>query len=96
MRPIKFIVIIAILSQVLLNGKALPALAAGFNIVKPVIVQTWQKQTLVDKDVISKDVIGPAKVRMVAFGLPKIKRIVNIDKIIEDLHRLRKKVEKNI
>jgi len=96
MRLIKFIIVIIILSQVLSNGKALPALAAGFSAVTPVITQAWQKQTVIDKDTINKSVIGPARVRMVAFGLPKIKRVVNIDKIVEDLHRLRNKVEMNI
>ena len=96
MRLIKFIIIVIIISQILSNGKAMPALAAGFNAVTPVIAQAWQKQTVIDKDTINKSVIGPARVRMVAFGLPKIKRIVNIDKIVEDLHRLKMKVQSNI
>lgn len=95
MRLLKLIIIIVIISQILSNGKAVPALAAGFNVISPIITQAWQKQTVIDKDIIDKG-IRPARQRMVAFVLPKIKRIVNIDKIVEDLARLRRKIQSNI
>lgn len=95
MSPIRFILVIVVLSQILSNGKVLPALAEGFNVVKPVIMQAWQKQTVIDKDTIKESVIIPAKVKMVAFMLPKVERVVNIEKIVEDLHRLKRKVEIN-
>ena len=78
------------------NGKTIPALAAGFNTVSPIITDAWQKQTVIDKDVINKDVVTKVRLRMVAFVLPKIKRAVNIDKIVEDLARLKSKVQSNI
>lgn len=95
MRLLKLIIIIVIISQILSNGKAVPALAAGFNVICPIITQAWQKQTVIDKDIIDKG-IRPARQRMVAFVLPKIKRIVNIDKIVEDSARLRRKIQSNI
>ncbi len=95
MRMLKLLIIIIIISQILTNGKAIPALAAGINAVSPVITNAWQKQTVIDKNIIQKGA-DAVKARMVAFALPKIKRVVDIDKIAEDLHRLKRKVEKNI
>lgn len=95
MRLIRFIIIVIILSQVLSNGRALPALATGYNVVSPIVIQAWQKQTVIDKDIINDGVIGRVREGMVAFVLPKIKRAVNIEKITEDLHRLKRKVQGN-
>lgn len=102
MKLIKLIIIILIICQVFSHGKAMPALAAGFNAISPVITHTWQKQTLVNKDVVARlragqaRFIGQTKTRMIASMLPKIKRAVNIDKIAEDLARLKKKVDSNV
>ncbi len=96
MRLLRLIIITLIISQILTNGKTIPALAAGINAVSPVITNAWQKQTVIDKEVINKDMAAKVRLRMVAFVLPKIKRAVNIDKIVEDLARLKRKVQSNI
>jgi len=96
MRLIKFVVVIIILSQILSNGKALPALAAGFNAVTPVVVQVWEKQAVMNKDIMDKEMAISIRARMVTFVLPKIKRVVNIEKIAEDLHRLKKRTDNNV
>jgi hypothetical protein len=90
MRTVKFIVILLILAQLISGGKVVPALAAGFIAAKPMVTDFWQKQTIISEERID-DIIAaaPSKSQVGAFILPKVKRLINIEKIADAIYRVR-------
>jgi len=95
MRTLKFIVIVLIICQMLSGGRILPALAGSFIAMNPAITEAPQKQTVMDKEMINDRVIKAIRSRIAVFILPKVKKLINIDKIADDFYRLRKKTLSN-
>ncbi|MFH0733019.1 MAG: hypothetical protein V2A72_08940 [Candidatus Omnitrophota bacterium] len=57
--------------------------------------QECQIQTGIDNELINMQITEPVKAGMVTFALPKIKKVSDFDRAVEEMHRQKSKCERN-
>lgn len=106
MRTIKLVLVLVILSSIFLSGKAIPALAAGYNAVNYAVFAAWHKQfqprgvvVQFPPRAVAAQLIKRKRAEVILYMLPKVRKHEDINKTMADmehLERLRRTIESNL